>query len=1087
MKNNKRIFRITLCVVLALITVFSMASCDKITDTIDKILGKHEHSYTATVTDGDCESKGYITYTCECGDSYKEETDYNHAWYVYAPKEPTCTEKGYDVNKTCLKCGYTVKLEIAALGHDYEEKVTRFPTPLSVGLMSKICAQCGTHEDTPIDAVTFTMPGIADTLKSFIGNNKTVINARDTEIIHINEIHSGDDVTYEKQYTAVKVAYIEINGEGESLYANVHLEIGTATYDTLEEGAVPTFESESDISVIVNGESVAVAVTKNGESSSESYNLTDMFYQSLASELGISYEMLTEIVYVLNEESDALAILMGAINSTAAATDGADLSGIAQAIIDGFVDIDGNNYKVDFTNLSDLLATLKDKTVADLIEDAYGAGTMAKVEDFMISLPNLKIRDVVARVETFAKESGADIDELYKLVNYVVYIVGGTDFNIESEIIKRYDSTVIEVVAELTGADANTLATDFVGGINEVLNVFKTSGIDGIYNLVKYGDKDYSENGEIYSIIDTVSGVIGGLNDYINVTWRTDESGKTVYADAEISDIIPIKIHFNYALTDGTFTSSLDVTGSGVIVSIAATGNPENDVFGATVDVYKEDNQTYDCLVFSGTLTYTNNGEDGKVIEFKGYEDDELVALIRMTAVATENGFNVTYDIEGITVTLRDTEYIENGGTNDSGVPENYDGSEVTIVFYHTMGSSLRQVLDEYISKFNELYPNINVVHTQVGSYDDVRDQIRTELTAGNQPNIAYCYPDHVALYNVANAVVPLDEWIANSDVGFTEAELADFIDGFYDEGRQYGDGKMYTLPMSKSTELLYYNKTFFEQNNLTVPTTWDEMEALCHRIKEIDPSCTPLAYDSESNWFITMCEQLGTPYTSATGEHYLFDNSDNHEFVKRFREWYQNGYVTTQEILGSYSSDIFTKQTCYMSIASSAGATYQRPSKNSDGTYLFEVGIAPIPQINPDNPKAICQGPSLCLFKQDNSQEVAASWLFMKFLTTNPEFQADFSITSGYMPVIESVRHIPLYDAFLNYESDTNITAYALKTSFEQLNAFFTTPAFNGSSVARDEVRYLMVECLLLPPENLDDAIRRAFASAVEKCKMYD
>ena len=1087
MKNNKRIFRITLCVVLALITVFSLASCDKITDTIDKILGKHEHSYTATVTDGDCESKGYITYTCECGDSYKEETDYNHAWYIYAPKEPTCTEKGYDVNKTCLKCGYTVKLEIAALGHDYEEKVTRFPTPLSVGLMSKICAQCGAHEDTPIDAVTFTMPGIADTLKSFIGNNKTVINARDTEIIHINEIHSGSDVTYEKQYTAVKVAYIEINGEGESLYANVHLEIGTATYDTLEEGAVPTFESESDISVIVNGESVAVAVTKNGESSSENYNLTDMFYQSLASELGISYEMLTEIVYVLNEESDALAILMGAINSTAAATDGADLSGIAQAIIDGFVDIDGNNYKVDFTNLSDLLAALKDKTVADLIDDAYGAGTMAKVEDFMLSLPNLKIRDVVARVETFAKESGADIDELYKLVNYVVYIVGGTDFNIESEIIKRYDSTVIEVVAELTGADANTLATDFVNGINEVINVVKTSGIDGIYNLVKYGDKDYSENGEIYSIIDTVSGVIGGLNDCINVTWRTDESGKTVYADAEISNIIPIKIHFNYALTDGTFTSSLDVTGGGVIVSIAATGNPENDVFGATVDVYKEDNQTYDCLVFSGTLTYINNGEDGKVIEFKGYEDDELVALIRMTAVATENGFNVTYDIEGITVTLRDTEYIENGGTNDSGVPENYDGSEVTIVFYHTMGSNFRQVLDEYIAKFNELYPNINVVHEQVGGYDEVRDQIRAELTVGNQPNIAYCYPDHVALYNVANAVVPLDEWIANSDVGFTEAELADFIDGFYDEGRQYGDGKMYTLPMSKSTELLYYNKTFFEQNNLEVPTTWDEMEALCRRIKEIDPSCTPLGYDSESNWFITMCEQLGTPYTSATGEHYLFDNSDNYEFVKRFREWYQNGYVTTQEILGSYSSEIFKKQTCYMSIASSAGATFQCPSKNSDGTYLFEVGIAPIPQINPDNPKAICQGPSLCLFKQDNSQEVAASWLFMKFLTTNPEFQADFSITSGYMPVIESVRHIPLYDAFLNYESDTNITAYALKTSFEQLNAFFTTPAFNGSSEARDEVRYLMAECLLLPPENLDDAIRRAFASAVEKCKMYD
>ena len=63
----------------------------------------------------------------------------------------------------------------------------------------------------------------------------------------------------------------------------------------------------------------------------------------------------------------------------------------------------------------------------------------------------------------------------------------------------------------------------------------------------------------------------------------------------------------------------------------------------------------------------------------------------------------------------------------------------------------------------------------------------------------------------------------------------------------------MYTLPMSKSTEALYYNKTFFEKNGLSVPTTWDEMEAVCARIKEIDPACVPLGYDSEANWFITM------------------------------------------------------------------------------------------------------------------------------------------------------------------------------------------------------------------------------------------
>ena len=37
-------------------------------------------------------------------------------------------------------------------------------------------------------------------------------------------------------------------------------------------------------------------------------------------------------------------------------------------------------------------------------------------------------------------------------------------------------------------------------------------------------------------------------------------------------------------------------------------------------------------------------------------------------------------------------------------VPEvGYDGSEVTITFYHTMGSNLTDVLDPYIAEFNKL------------------------------------------------------------------------------------------------------------------------------------------------------------------------------------------------------------------------------------------------------------------------------------------------------------------------------------------------------------------------------------------------
>ncbi|MGM9643104.1 MAG: extracellular solute-binding protein [Eubacteriales bacterium] len=431
---------------------------------------------------------------------------------------------------------------------------------------------------------------------------------------------------------------------------------------------------------------------------------------------------------------------------------------------------------------------------------------------------------------------------------------------------------------------------------------------------------------------------------------------------------------------------------------------------------------------------------------------------------------------------------------------EGYDGSEVTITFYHSMGQTLQAVLDAYIPEFNKLYPNIHIEHSSMGDYDGVRDQIKTALTAGNQPNLAYCYPDHVALYNVAKKVVPLDNFISStievtdaegntSVLGFTEEQIADFIPGYYKEGAAFDkEGTMYTLPMSKSTEALYYNKTFFEANNLKVPTTWEEMAEVCAEIKRIDPDCVPLGYDSEANWFITMCEQYGSDYTSLDEDNYfLFDNETNRGFVKMFREWYQNGWVTTEEIYGSYTSGLFTAtegQKCYMVIGSTGGASYQQPPQ-IDGQPLFETAMATPPQVDPSNPKVISQGPSLCIFKDTNPQEVVASWLFVKFLTTNVNFQAEFSMKSGYAPVIKSVQENEIYAAWLEKANGyNNLTAMSVKLALSQSDAYFVSPAFNGSSTARDQVGILMQDALVNTEADIDAAIKRLFKNAIEECE---
>ncbi|MDE6013654.1 MAG: hypothetical protein K2G50_01770, partial [Anaeroplasmataceae bacterium] len=87
-----------------------------------------------------------------------------------------------------------------------------------------------------------------------------------------------------------------------------------------------------------------------------------------------------------------------------------------------------------------------------------------------------------------------------------------------------------------------------------------------------------------------------------------------------------------------------------------------------------------------------------------------------------------------------------------------------TIVFYHTMGDSLQNVLANAVESFESKYPGWTIDHSQVGGYDDVKSTIIGDLQGNIQPNIAYCYADHVAQYIQTEKVIDLTKYINSTD-----------------------------------------------------------------------------------------------------------------------------------------------------------------------------------------------------------------------------------------------------------------------------------------------------------------------------------
>jgi hypothetical protein len=94
--------------------------------------------------------------------------------------------------------------------------------------------------------------------------------------------------------------------------------------------------------------------------------------------------------------------------------------------------------------------------------------------------------------------------------------------------------------------------------------------------------------------------------------------------------------------------------------------------------------------------------------------------------------------------------------------------------------------------------------------------------------------------------------------------------------------------------------------------------------------------------------------------------------------------------------------------------------------------------------------------------------------------------MASGYVPVIKSVANNDIYKSEFWDKADGGdyIAALSAKICLEQESAYYTSPAFNGSSVAREEVGYLVSNVISTKTENPYDMISKAFKKAVANCK---
>lgn len=373
------------------------------------------------------------------------------------------------------------------------------------------------------------------------------------------------------------------------------------------------------------------------------------------------------------------------------------------------------------------------------------------------------------------------------------------------------------------------------------------------------------------------------------------------------------------------------------------------------------------------------------------------------------------------------------------------DEEPITVTLWHVYGAQTDSPLNDLIREFNSTVgakQNIQVKVTSVTNNKTIHEGV---LAAAFKDPGAPELPDMFVSYPKTVLAMPDDEVLVDYNDYFSEEELREFLPTFVEEG--VVNDRLAVLPIAKSTEILYVNKTAFDRFSaatgaqLSELETWEGLYSLAEKYVKWTDSLTPdipndgkvfFVHDFHFNYFQVGVESLNESFFS----------DDKLAFGKNFEKawepyaraaisggvWLESGYATEPLRTGD----------SIVSVASSASVLYFSDTVTyADNTSeKIEVITMPVPTFNGGKKMVMQRGAGICTVKSTPEREQACV-TFLKWLT-DAEKNVEFVTSLGYMPVKQESFGTYLSDAIDNLTNPMYVTLYkTFKQTQEQYDLY--------------------------------------------------
>lgn len=397
-----------------------------------------------------------------------------------------------------------------------------------------------------------------------------------------------------------------------------------------------------------------------------------------------------------------------------------------------------------------------------------------------------------------------------------------------------------------------------------------------------------------------------------------------------------------------------------------------------------------------------------------------------------------------------------------SGCTLNKTKKPIDLTIWHVYGGQTDSPLNDMIDEFNQTVGKEQGICVQVTSVTNTNTIHEGVLAAANKEPGAAELPDMFVSYPKTVLAMPDAEVLVDYRDYFTEEEFEMFMPEFLNEGMI--NERQVILPVAKSTEVMFINKTGFDRFaeevgvQLSDLQTWEKLYEIAELYTKWSDAQTPdipddgkafFVHDYHFNYFQVGVESLGEAFFQED----TISFSDS--FSKVWEPYARAAVKGGVWLYEGYATEPLRTGDAIVSVASSASILYYSDVVTYEDNTSEEIEIIALPcPVFEDGEKMVMQrGAGICTVKSEPEREKAAC-VFLKWLT-EPQNNVRFVTQTGYMPVsneafsnylpeaiekLEAPKYVELYKAYLDTQKEYQFytaplldTYLELETSFEK------------------------------------------------------